>query len=36
MALLGLKNQIENLVNELINKKDMYLSSQFKKCKYNN
>ena len=30
MTLLGLKNQIENIVNELINKKDMYISSQLK------
>ena len=30
MTLLGLKSQIENIVNELINKKDMYISSQLK------
>ena len=33
MILLGLKSQIENIVNDLINKKDIYLSSQLKNIK---
>ena len=30
ITLLGLKNNIENIINNLINKKDMYISSQLK------